>query len=173
MGYSAGDVIIYGNKGVCRIDEIKSMSFAREEPKEYYLISPMFTRSSLVMYVPLDNELQCAEIKPVLSRDEAMALIESLPFNNCDWVEDRNERKEKFATILNSGSREEIAGLIHLINKQRAALTEAGKKLNAQDARALDEAVTRINNELAIALDVEPSDVSDIIRDKTGINLSA
>ena len=103
------------------------------------------------------------------SKKEAIALIDKLPIDNCSWIEDRNERKASFNDIIVNGSREDIVGLIYLINRHAEKLAKEGKHLNAQDERALIDARNRMNNEIAVALNMEPDSVVELIHEKTGL----
>ena len=66
-------------------------------------------------------------------------------------------------------SREDIVGLIYLINRHAEKLSKEGKHLNAQDERALIDARNRMNNEIAVALNMEPDSVIELIHEKTGL----
>lgn len=169
MGFKIGDNIVYGGSGVCQIDDIKDISFFKEKPQKYYVLKPLFVTRSQFVYVPFDNEAQVSRIKPVASKKEAIALIDKLPIDNCTWIEDRNERKVSFNEIIADGSREDIVGLIYLLNRHAEMLEKEGKHLNAQDERALIDAKNRMNNEIAVALDMEPDSVVEMICEKTGL----
>jgi RNA polymerase-interacting CarD/CdnL/TRCF family regulator len=118
--------------------------------------------------VPLENQAQVDKIRPVLSKKEAMALIDKIPYNKLEWIEDRNDRKDAFADIIVNGSREDIMSMIHLIKCHAKKLSGEGKHLNAQDERALNDARVRMNNEIALALDIEPENVVELIQEKMG-----
>ena len=167
MGFKVGDNIVYAGSGVCQIDAIKDISFFREKPQKYYVLKPLFVRQSQVLYVPLDNKAQVERIRPVLSKKEAMALIDKLPYDKLEWIDDRNDRKDAFADIIVNGSREDILSMIHLIKSHAAKLSVEGKHLNAQDERALNDAKVRMNNEIALALDLQPDQVTELIHEKT------
>ena len=70
--------------------------------------------------------------------------------------------------IIVNGSREDIMSMIHLIKCHAKKLSGEGKHLNAQDERALNDAKVRMNNEIALALDIEPENVIELIHEKTG-----
>ena len=163
MDFSIGEIIVYGSNGVCKIDDIKETSFFKEPPKTYYFLSPLFVKSSSVIYVPLDNPAQAGKIQPIMTEKEADEFIKSLPVTGMEWIEDRNRRKEAFSKVLSSGTRSDIAALIELIISHRKLLENEGRKLNAQDERALDEAMRRIDNELAIIKGVEPHVIQEQI----------
>ncbi|MBR6567990.1 MAG: CarD family transcriptional regulator, partial [Clostridia bacterium] len=45
---SVGEVLVYDVHGLCRIKEIKSISFLKNEPKkEYYVLEPLESGNSL------------------------------------------------------------------------------------------------------------------------------
>ena len=164
MKFAVGDTIVYGGCGVCKIEDIRDISFYRERPQKYYVLKPMFVPQASVVYVPFANKEQVSKIHPVISKDEAMTIISKIPIKGAKWVEDRNERKDTFNGIVNEGSREEIMSLITLIESHRDKLADEGKKLNAQDERVLIEALKRINSEFAVALGMDPDSVDKYIR---------
>lgn len=172
MSFSVGEAIVYGGSGVCEIEDIRDISFYRERPQKYYVLKPMFTPQSSVVYVPLSNKEQVSKIHHVITKDEAMAIISKIPIKGAKWVEDRNDRKEAFNDIVNTGSREEIVSLISLIESHRDKLADEGKKLNAQDERVLFEALKRINSEFAVALGMDPASVDDYIRSRRYASIS-
>ncbi len=163
MSHMTNEVVVYGGNGVCKITEIKKMSFFNEPAKPYYILEPMFTKQSSVMYVPLDNEAMVSRISPVLKRDEAMNLLSELDKIKELWFEDRNERREKFSKIIAGNSRRDILGVIKAVTNHRDRLADSGKRLNMQDEKALTEAETRMNAEFAVALDMTPDQVPDYI----------
>ena len=167
MGFKVGDNIVYAGSGVCQIDAIKDISFFKEKPQKYYVLKPLFVRQSQVLYVPLDNKTQVERIRPVLSKKEAIALIDKLPYDGLEWIDDRNDRKDAFADIIVNGTREDIMSMIYLIKRHAQKLSEEGKHLNAQDERALNDAKVRMNNEIALALDMQPDQVVELIQEKT------
>ena len=39
--YQAGDYIVYGTSGVCRVDEVKPSPFEDEADRQYYTLTPV------------------------------------------------------------------------------------------------------------------------------------
>ncbi len=173
MKLKIGDNIVYGGSGVCQVEDIKDISFFHEEPQTYYVLKPLFAKQASLVYVPKENSAQVSRIHPVMSKKEAISLIDTLPITLGTWIDDRNERKEKFNSVIANGTREEILGLINLIVTHASLLSKEGKHLNAQDDRVLYEAKNRMNNEFAIALNIEPDNVSELIQQKTGLEIFA
>ena len=72
--FSVGDKIIYGENGVCTVESIGPLTMAGA-PKEklYYYLSPLI--GSGTYFAPVDSG---AYMRPVMSRDEAEALIDAM-----------------------------------------------------------------------------------------------
>lgn len=163
MSFSVGETVVYGGSGVCEVSEIKDVAFGRERPQKYYILKPLFVNQAMVVYVPMNNEKLVAKMQPIISRDEAMALIKEINSMNIDWIDDRNARKDTYSDILSSGDRKEIISVIRVIIARRKELEEEGKTLNMQDEKILYEAEKRINAEFAVALDIDIDEVVDYI----------
>lgn len=164
MSFNVGDQVIYGGNGVCKVSEIKDMSFFHEPPKKYYILEPIFSKQASTMYVPLDNEVMVSKMQNVITRDEALKLISTLTTCDTEWIEDKNQRKDKFNSIIAKGSREEMMAVIKTILNHQEQIREEGKRLNLQDEKALTEAMNRINAEFALVFDMTPEEVPDFVR---------
>ncbi|SEW30508.1 transcriptional regulator, CarD family [Ruminococcaceae bacterium KH2T8] len=164
--YTVGDTVVYGGSGVCEIDDIRDISFYHERPKKYYVLKPMFVKQSSTVYVPFDNEKLTAKIQPVISKDEAIELIDGIGSEESEWIDDRNQRKDHFNDLLSNGTRKQIINLISMITKHRDTLAGEGKVLNMQDEKILAEAERRMNAEFAVALDMRPDEVVEYISDR-------
>ncbi len=166
MSYTVGDAVVYGGSGVCEIDDIRDISFYHERPKKYYVLKPMFVKQSSTVYVPFDNEKLTAKIQPVISKDEAIRLIDGMGEGDSVWIDDRNQRKDHFNDLLSNGTRKQIIDLISMITRHRDSLAEEGKVLNMQDEKILAEAERRMNAEFAVALDMRPDEVVNYITER-------
>ena len=73
--FSVGDKIIYGENGVCTVESIGPLAMSgAPKDKLYYYLSPLI--GSGTYFTPVDSS---AFMRPVMSRDEAEALIDSMP----------------------------------------------------------------------------------------------
>ncbi len=163
MKYTIGDTVVYGGNGVCKVSEIEMKNLFGDGEEEYYVLTPLFLRQASTLYVPVNNEKMTSKIKPVISRNEARELVKNIPNIVVDWIEDKNKRKDTFAHLINFGTREDIIGIINLINEHREKLSADGKKLNMQDEKILNEAEKRMNGEFAVAFNIMPDQVPSYI----------
>ena len=72
--YQAGEFIVYGTSGVCRVESVGAPPFAGEEDKLYYTLAPV--SGSETIYIPVDSSVF---MRPVISRVQAQRLIDSIP----------------------------------------------------------------------------------------------
>ena len=76
--YQTGDLLIYGSTGVCRvlsIDRRQDYVDGIKQDKLYYRLKPLHQGG--VIYTPVDNSK--VVMRPVISREEAEALIDTIP----------------------------------------------------------------------------------------------
>ena len=73
--YSVGEKIVYGENGVCTVIKIAPLEISgASKDKLYYYLAPLIGTG--VYYSPVDSG---AFMRPVISREEAEALIDAIP----------------------------------------------------------------------------------------------
>ena len=73
--FSVGDKIVYGENGVCTVAKVAPLDHAGTSPgKLFYHLEPLI--GSGTYYTPVDSG---AFMRPVISREEAEALIDAMP----------------------------------------------------------------------------------------------
>ena len=73
--FAAGDLVVYGGEGVCRVERIGPSGLAYDDgTRLYYHLTPLY-RSGTVM-TPVDTGVL---MRSVITREEALALIASIP----------------------------------------------------------------------------------------------
>ena len=70
--FAVGDLIVYSETGVCRVEQIGPPPFDPKAKREYYTLSPMNCRETI--YVPVDTQVF---MRPILSRAAAEELIDT------------------------------------------------------------------------------------------------
>ena len=70
MRFSIGDLIVYGETGVCRVDDIVEKEFMGEI-RPCYKLQPLY--QSCMIFTPADNE--AVFMRPIISAEEAKSLI--------------------------------------------------------------------------------------------------
>ena len=74
--FQAGELLVYGSTGVCRVEEITELDHTvRDRGRRYYVLKPLWQDG--VIYAPVDSEK--VPMRPVMSREEADTLIDRMP----------------------------------------------------------------------------------------------
>ena len=160
--YSIGDKIIYGENGVCTVDRIAALPMAGSpRDKMYYHLSPFVGTG--VYFAPVDSNVF---MRPVISREEAEALIDAMPgiepavcndnrFNHVDAF-----YKELFR-------RHSCEALVAIVKGLRQRMAERKTKSSLAEA-TLKRAKDMLHGELAVALEIDLKDVEEYIRSRIG-----
>ena len=164
--FQAGDVIVCGTHGVCRVEKVGPLSSAvADRDRLYYTLKPLYERGSVV-FTPVDNEKMV--IRPVISREEALRLIDGIRNAEALGIEDERKREENYKTALKSCRAEELVKMIKTINARKRSRAARGKKATDADSRYVKLAEDYLYGELAISLDLERDQVKAFIRERIG-----
>lgn len=163
MKFAAGDLIIYNEIGVCRVDDIIEKEFP-DGVKSCYKLQPIY--QSCAIFTPVDND--AVYMRPIMSRDEANKLISDIcdiaPFE-AKAVSPREMSSEYDGLIKRHDCAALIALTKHIYNK-RDRLSEVKKKLSAVDERYMKKAEDLLFGELAASLGLEKSEVRENVGSK-------
>lgn len=151
--YQIGDYIIFGNKGVCRIEDIGSLE-SLDMPKDvlYYTLNPIHTKGSRV-FTPVDNDK--VVVRPVLTKEEANQLIDQIHEIDCLWVPDEKRREREYKEAFKTCDPKELVKIIKTIYIRKESRENEGKKTTALDGRYFKMAEDSLYGELAISLSME------------------
>lgn len=164
--FSVGEIFVYGASGVCRVDDICVRDCGTGK-REYYVLQPVYDTRSTV-YIPTDSEKLTSHVRSLLSEKEVYAMIDAMPTEGFDWIQNDKERSERFRSILENGSRADVINLISTLHNRRVELAGRGKKLRSSDEAVMQRAERLIYGEFAWVLGIDPSEVVDFIRKRVG-----
>ncbi|MDF2700536.1 MAG: putative transcriptional regulator [Haloplasmataceae bacterium] len=154
--FKVGDYVVHQTSGVCKIAEISNNG-----EREYYILYPYFENTHMKIVLPVDN---CKErIKELMSKETAIKLIESIPNQNCLWIDNSRERKKEFLNIISSGNIDEISSILKIIYAKNDEYKLNNKKITLSDASIMKVAEKKLFEELAISLDIQLGEVTNFI----------
>ena len=154
-------MVVYGTEGLYQVQEIADMKFGGKSDRYYVL-----RRGGSVTYVPVSNEKGVSKIRSVLTRDEVMDLLETMPLDSDPWITNDRERQAAFKNILLYGDIRDIILLARKLKFKQDEQESRGKKLYIADERTFREAEKIISEELAYALGIEKDKVIDFLVSK-------
>lgn len=144
--FQKGDYIVYGSSGVCEVEEIGPMNMSGiAKEKLYYTLSPVYSSGSRI-YTPIDNDK--IAMRNILSREEALELIDNIPQIEPLWVNDEKKREELYSQKMKTCSFVEWIKIIKTLYLRRKSRIEGGKKLASVDERYLKMAEDSLYGEL-------------------------
>ena len=159
---AVGQTVVYGTQGVCTVKEISMLKLGKTKG-EYYVLSPIDDPGSTV-YVPTASEKLANKLRPVLTGNEANALIDEVANEPLEWIASDNERKSVCDDIVKNGSRKQLMQLVGMLYRRREALKDQKKHFHNVDAQYLKTAERMLHGELAYALGIAAADVAEYIR---------
>ena len=163
--WKLGDTVMYGAAGICGISDIRDEKFG-DEIKKYFILKPVFDDKN-TFFVPSFNETLMSKLRPVLTKDEVLALIGRMPAIEPCWIDNDKIRQESYKEILDSGNRDKVVAVAKALYNRREMLTEKGKKLRTSDEIVMRNAEMLIENECAHVLGMTRVEVRDLIIART------
>ena len=159
-----GEYVVSGNKGVCLVEDITSLDISGvDKEKMYYILKPCYLAASTV-YVPVDSP--ASSMRPILTREEAERLIEAIPGIPELIVQNEKFIEQDYKECMKSNRCEEWVKIIKTIYSRKQKRLQAGRKETAVDGKYFKIAEDNLYGELAIALNMERSEVCNYITEQ-------
>ena len=158
-----GDKVVHINGGVFLIEEIKIMNYGFGDTN-YLILKPYYideTNKTLVLYVPEEKKDQL--IRKIMSKEEALNVIEQIKSIEPIWYQDAKTRKDKFGELIRSKNIKDICVVVKSLYIKQLELQENNKSLNLIDYDYLKKLKRGIEEELAISLNIPIVDVAEYI----------
>lgn len=162
--YSVGDTVLYGSQGVCKIvgTDVKKIGGSKVE---YFVLKPIYDENS-TLFVPSSNNNLTSKMRSVLSAEEIYELIKAMPDEDTIWIDDENERKQKYQKIISQGDRKNLVQLIKTLHLHKLSQQGKGRKLHQCDEVFLKQAEKLLYDEFALVLKIKPDEVLPFIMEQ-------
>lgn len=162
--FEIGSAVVYDVYGVCKVNEVKMMSFSRERKMEkYYVLSPLNSSVS-TYYVPVNSEMTSKKLRAPLTKEQIHGILSQARDCDYSWIDNRQLRSDSYHRILREGICPDLVALIRCLFERKAELTQKGKSLAATDEGVLSSAEKLINEEFAFSLGIKNEEVSNYIQ---------
>lgn len=157
--YKIGECIIYGTNGVCKVDSICTMGSGKDA-QDYYCLIPT-SDSSGKIFTPVNNDKVI--MRRILSRQEAMELIESIPDIEQLIIEDEKQREQGYKKAIYSCDCRKLISVIKTMYYRNQERIAKGMKSTVMDNRYMKEAENNLYSELALAMGKDKSEMSEYV----------
>lgn len=151
-----GDLTIYQEHGICRIDDICNKTYGGKT-REYYVLRPIDDENGLTINLPVESKKKL--LLKLINKKEAEEVLNSFHSAGVKWIEQHSERKQSYTKIINSGDRLQIAKVANTLLRRKQKAEADGKKLHKNDNEMLKTIQSILYKEMAIALDISYEDV--------------
>lgn len=164
MQVQCGDMVVYGIHGVCRVADIESRMVDRKEV-EYYVLIPN-DQPEAKFYVPTHNPLAVAKMRKVLTREELVALLESVEVKEDSWIANEAQRKEKYRELISKADCADLIRMLRALYTHKQEQLAAGKKFHQCDENFMKDAQRVIRSEVSVVMGIPPETVDAFIQSK-------
>ena len=150
--YQIGELVQYGNSGVCKIEEIVQGVPGLQKDTRCYLLIPVNGRDGKI-YSPVDSGK--VKMRRILSGEEVRDLMGKAPQIEELTILNEKQCESVYKEELYSVDCYRWLGLLKTLYSRRAARLLAGKKVTATDERYLKSVEDRLREELSIVIGAE------------------
>ena len=159
--FSIGDMIIYGSEGVYTVTEYTTSPIDKTDTRQFYVLLPVHGPASNIIITPITNDK--IQMRNVMSRDEAIGLIEKMPSIPALDVEKEKNRRDVYRKALDNATAEMLVSIIKTVMERRYALAKVKKRVSESDNDYEKKAKNCLYGELAVALDIQFDEVDVFI----------
>ena len=160
--FKVGDYVVYGNTGVCRIEDIGPLSIGSSD-KDYYTLVPVYGRNSR-LYVVVDSDK--VVIRPIMTKQESDALIDEMENIDTLWIGDEKKREEIYKETMKTCDCKAWVQILKTLYMRKMDRQAKGKKVTSSDERYLHLAEDNLYGELAFSLEMPKEKVGEFILEK-------
>ena len=159
--FNMGTMLVHPTYGVCEVVCIDKISMKNvKDERLFYTLVPLYDKKSK-LFIPIESEN--IGLRPIMTKEDAMKLVQSLPAMDSIDVPNEKVREQLFKEMIRGGDCKELSQIIktlYMRNKERQA---AGKKKMSLDEKYLVIAREQLYGELAVSLGIKKEEVEDYI----------
>ena len=151
--FQPGELVVYGATGVCRVESIQQPEpHGAHQGKTCYLLKPLYQDG--VIYTPVENTK--ISIRPVMTREEANALIDQIPTMQAEACHAPTIQAltQHYQSVIHSGDRRDLIQLMMSVYAKQKQAEAQKRRLGMVDERYMKQAERLLYGELAAALDI-------------------
>lgn len=151
--FQPGELVVYHTTGVCRVEAITKPNLSgADRNKQYYQLKPLHQDG--VIYTPVDNPR--VSIRPVISRQEAEALIDLIPDLQVEVCRAPTLQAlaQHYQEAVHSNNCRDLIEMMMSIYAKRQEAEAQKRHLGLVDERFMKQAERLLHGELSAALGI-------------------
>lgn len=162
--YRVGDLLFYGNVGVCQVIDITSCGpEGIEKEFLYYVLNPK--NQSCTIFVPTHTSTY---MRSILTKDEANDLIDTIPTVEIEKAPSHslNRMEVNYKESIETHDCAVLLKLCMTIYAKKEEMQQNKRKLGAVDEKYMRRAEDLLYGELSAALEIEKDAIPQYIQDR-------
>lgn len=162
--YKIGELIIYGNEGVCKVEDIGVPDISGiNKNKKYYTLKPVYENSKI--FVPTNTNIFMRKVK---TYEEIQKLIKSIPSIEEVECDEKNAKslEAHYKKLLETHECIDLLTIITGVYEKKETATKNGKKLSQVDLKFMKIAKSLIDEEFSVVLGILREEVQPYINEK-------
>ena len=154
--FHAGQIIVYGNLGVCKVEDISYMHFFEGAPREYYTLRPFFTKSNDKIYVPTSTG---TFMRPILKPEEVTSSLAALKAVDVPLFCSRSQASMvlHYQDMMQHNELLERLRLFKELCQKEQMQKRKGRKLSPTEQHFYKLTEQLLSEEFALAMDETPA----------------
>lgn len=163
--YKIGDLILYGNTGVCKITDITTRDLPNvDKNRLFYVLKPLY--QECIISAPVDSTK--VFMRPIITKQEAEKLIDMIPTISAQAYQNSVLRQltEHYEESFKTHDCADLIELTMSIYAKKQIAIQQKKKFGAVDERFMKRAEELLFGELAAALGISKDDVPGYISER-------
>lgn len=162
--YNIGDLIIYGNNGVCKVVDTTTLQGSGASgisDRKCYILQPLHDETCRIT-TPVDN--QKVIMRSLLSREETEELIREIP--SIEMLPEHGVRQQEaeYQKALRSGNCREWISLIKTLNARISRRKMKGKRITVTDDRYFKAASEKLVEEFSVVLNLDQDSTEKLLK---------
>lgn len=158
--------------GVCRVEAVETRVLPKGAGEaQFYVLKPIYQSCSVS--TPIDNDK--IPMRPVISREEAESLIDTIPDVRAEAYHNKVLRQlsEHYESIIKLYDCAKLIELLLSTYDKRRLCAQQKKKFGAMDERYMKRAEDMLFGEFAVALGIDKNEVPGYITRRIGCDVAA
>ena len=160
--FAAGDHIVYGLNGICRVESVCKSPYDETDDRTYYLLVPLNNNTASSIYTPVDNEK--VPMRRLMTKGEIDALIAEMPAIETLEVPVEKKRREVYRAAVGALQPRGYVQVIKTVRRRRAELTAAHKHFPVTDLEYGQMARHMLLSECAYVLGLDEPGAENYIK---------
>ena len=160
--FQPGELVVYGTTGVCRVESITTPDMrGADRSKLFYQLKPL--QQDGLIYAPVNHPK--ISIRPVISREEALALIGRIPSIHVEICRAPTLQAlaQQYQAAIHSGNCLDLIKMLMSVHIKQQQAAAQNRRLGTVDERYMKQAERLLHGELAASLEIPYEDVPAFI----------